>query len=125
MAPLAVSCHPFADWHKQHFTDKERYRELERDLGGVARRMLICGMHVHVGIDDDETRIDLMAQFPYFLPHLLALSTSSPYLEGRRYRAEFLQADGVRQSAQDRLATAVFFLVGISSGPSRSSSTAA
>ena len=82
LAPLAVSCHPFADWHKQHFTDKQRYRELERDLGGVARRMLICGMHVHVGIDDDETRIDLMAQFPYFLPHLLALSTSSPYWKG-------------------------------------------
>lgn len=82
LAPLAVSCHPFADWHKQHFTDKPRYRELERDLGGVARRMLICGMHVHVGIDDDETRIDLMAQFPYFLPHLLALSTSSPYWKG-------------------------------------------
>lgn len=82
LAPLAVSCHPFADWHKQHFTDKQRYRELERDLGGVARRMLICGMHVHVGIDDDETRIDLMAQLPYFLPHLLALSTSSPYWKG-------------------------------------------
>lgn len=82
LAPLAVSCHPFADWHKQHFTDKPRYRALERDLGGVARRMLICGMHVHVGIDDDETRIDLMAQFPYFLPHLLALSTSSPYWKG-------------------------------------------
>ncbi|MEM5470190.1 carboxylate-amine ligase [Hoeflea sp. AS60] len=82
MAPIAVSCHPFADWNKQHFTDKQRYRELERDLGGVARRMLICGMHVHVGIDDDETRIDLMAQFPYFLPHLLALSTSSPYWKG-------------------------------------------
>ncbi|MEM5493090.1 carboxylate-amine ligase [Hoeflea sp. AS16] len=82
MAPLAVSCHPFADWHKQHFTDKQRYRELERDLGGVARRMLICGMHVHVGIDDNETRIDLMAQLPYFLPHLLALSTSSPYWKG-------------------------------------------
>lgn len=82
LAPLAVSCHPFADWHKQHFTDKQRYRELERDLGGVARRMLICGMHVHVGIDDDETRIDLMSQIPYFLPHLLALSTSSPYWKG-------------------------------------------
>ncbi|WP_052161526.1 carboxylate-amine ligase [Hoeflea sp. BAL378] len=82
LAPLAASCHPFADWHQQHFTDKQRYRELERDLGGVARRMLICGMHVHVGLDDDETRIDLMAQFPYFLPHLLALSTSSPYWKG-------------------------------------------
>ena len=45
-----------------------------KDLGGVARRMLICGMHVHVGIDDHDLRIDLMNQFTYFLPHLLALS---------------------------------------------------
>ncbi len=82
MAPLAVSCHPFADWHKQHFTDKERYRELERDLAGVARRMLICGMHVHVGLDDNDLRNDLMGQLSYFLPHLLALSTSSPFWKG-------------------------------------------
>ncbi|PHP67513.1 carboxylate-amine ligase [Zhengella mangrovi] len=82
LRPLAVSCHPFADWHKQHFTDKERYRGLERDLAGVVRRMLICGMHVHVGIDDDEARIDLMGQFSYFLPHLLALSCSSPFWKG-------------------------------------------
>lgn len=82
LKPLAVSCHPFADWHKQHFTDKERYRGLERDLAGVVRRMLICGMHVHVGIPDDEARIDLMGQFSYFLPHLLALSCSSPFWKG-------------------------------------------
>ncbi len=82
LAPLAVSAHPFADWHKQSFTDKERYRALEKDLAGVARRMLICGMHVHVGLDDDELRIDLMNQFRYFLPHLLALSTSSPFWGG-------------------------------------------
>ena len=44
--------------------------------------MLICGMHVHVGIDDDDLRIDLLNQFSYFLPHLLALSTSSPFWEG-------------------------------------------
>lgn len=82
LAPLAVSTHPFADWHKQRFTDKERYRALEKDLAGVARRMLICGMHVHVGIEDDDLRIDLLNQFSYFLPHLLALSTSSPFWEG-------------------------------------------
>ena len=82
LAPLAVSCHPFSDWRLLNHTDKERYNSLERDLGGVARRMLICGMHVHVGLDDDELRIDLMNQFSYFLPHLLALSTSSPYWRG-------------------------------------------
>lgn len=83
MAPLAVSCHPFADWRNQHHTDKERYNSLERDLAGIARRMLICGQHVHVGINGDELRIDLMKQFSYFLPHLLALTTSSPFWEGQ------------------------------------------
>lgn len=82
LAPLAVSTHPFADWHKQRFTDRERYRALEKDLANVARRMLICGMHVHVGIENDDLRVDLLNQFPYFLPHLLALSTSSPFWEG-------------------------------------------
>jgi len=82
LEPLAASTHPFADWHKQEFTDKQRYRALEKDLAGVARRMLICGMHVHVGIEDDDLRIDLLNQFSYFLPHLLALSTSSPFWEG-------------------------------------------
>ena len=52
-------------------------------MQGAARRLLICGMHVHVGIDDDELRIDLMNQMSYFLPHLLALSCSSPFWNGR------------------------------------------
>ncbi len=82
LAPLAVSTHPFAKWQQQHFTDRERYRALEKDLAGVARRMLIGGMHVHVGISDDDLRCDLMNQFSYFLPHLMALSTSSPFWEG-------------------------------------------
>ncbi|MEM6618821.1 MAG: YbdK family carboxylate-amine ligase, partial [Pseudomonadota bacterium] len=83
LAPLAASCHPFAHYQRQSFTDRDRYRALERDLAGVARRMLICGMHVHVGLPDNETRIDLMNQMRYFLPHLLALSCSSPFWQGR------------------------------------------
>jgi carboxylate-amine ligase len=82
LAPIAVSCHPFAEWKKQHHTNKDRYNALSRDLAGVARRMLICGMHVHVGIPDNDLRADLMNQFAYFLPHLLALSASSPYWQG-------------------------------------------
>ncbi|MEL7211660.1 MAG: carboxylate-amine ligase [Pseudomonadota bacterium] len=82
LAPIAAATHPFAKWQDQDHTDKERYRDLEKDLAGVARRMLICGMHVHVGIDDPDLRIDLLNQFSYFLPHLLALSTSSPFWEG-------------------------------------------
>ncbi|WP_172295640.1 carboxylate-amine ligase [Pseudoruegeria sp. HB172150] len=83
LAPLAISCHPTADWKNQHHTDKERYNVLAHDLAGVSRRMLISGMHVHVGIEEDDLRIDLMNQFSYFLPHLLALSCSSPYWQGQ------------------------------------------
>ena len=83
LAPIAVSTHPFAPWDAQKHTDKERYITLARDLQGVVRRLVICGMHVHVGIEDDELRIDLMNQALYFLPHLLALSTSSPFWRGQ------------------------------------------
>jgi carboxylate-amine ligase len=82
LAPIAASTHPFATWHVQKRTLKERYAALETAMQASARRLLICGMHVHVGIDDDELRIDLMNQFTYFLPHLLALSCSSPFWEG-------------------------------------------
>jgi carboxylate-amine ligase len=82
LAPIAASCHPFADWKTQNHTDKDRYNALDRDMAGVARRMLICGMHVHVGLHDNALRIDLMRQFTYFLPHLLALSGSSPFWQG-------------------------------------------
>ncbi|QBX35223.1 carboxylate-amine ligase [Paracoccus liaowanqingii] len=83
LAPISASCHPFADWRQQDHTDKDRYNQLSRDMGGVARRMLICGMHVHVGIPDPAQRIDLMGQMAYFLPHLLALSASSPFWLGQ------------------------------------------
>ena len=79
LAPIASSTHPFAKWSHQHHTDKARYNELAEDLQVVARRLIICGMHVHVGIEDDELRIDLLNQASYFLPHLLALSSSSPF----------------------------------------------
>ncbi len=82
MAPVAASTHPFAQWGVQKHTDKERYNVLARDLQAVARRLMICGMHVHVGVSDTELRIDLMNQIVYFLPHLLALSTSSPFWGG-------------------------------------------
>jgi carboxylate-amine ligase len=81
-APIAVSTHPFANWSTQKQTDKDRYINLTREMQAAARRLLICGMHVHVGIEDQELRIDLMSQLSYFLPHLLALSCSSPFWEG-------------------------------------------
>jgi carboxylate-amine ligase len=82
LAPIAASTHPFSHWDVQEHTRKARYDRLAEDLAGAARRMVICGMHVHAGIEDPDLRIDLMNQVRYFLPHLLALSTSSPFWQG-------------------------------------------
>ena len=83
LAPIAASTHPFSSWTDQKRTEKDRYDQLTHEMQGAARRLVICGMHVHVGIDNDELRIDLMNQLSYFLPHLLALSCSSPFWLGR------------------------------------------
>ena len=79
---MAASSHPFTDWRKQKHTPHERYAKLDADLQGAIRRMLICGTHIHIGIVDPGLRIDIMNQVRYFMPHILALSTSSPFWEG-------------------------------------------
>jgi glutamate---cysteine ligase / carboxylate-amine ligase len=83
MGLIAASTHPFADWSTQITTAKDRYTKLQADLRTVAERLLISGMHVHVGVPDEDLRIDLHGQLVYFLPHLLALSVSSPFWQGR------------------------------------------
>lgn len=82
LAPMAASTHPFAQISGLETTEKDRYKVLAREFAGIGRRLAICGMHVHVGIEDDELRIDLMNQARYFLPHLLVLSASSPFWKG-------------------------------------------
>ncbi len=82
LALMAASTHPFADWVGKRRTEKDRYDTIAQDLQEVVRRLMICGMHVHVGIPDDDLRIDLLGQVSYVLPHLLALSTSSPFWQG-------------------------------------------
>jgi len=96
LAPIASGTHPFAQPDETETTDKERYRELDRDLAGAIRGLSACGMHVHAGIEDEDLRIDLMNQVRYFLPHLLTLSTSSPFWRGldtglKSYRATVLR----------------------------------
>jgi len=81
---LAAGTHPFSSWIDQRITPLERYLGVEQDLQDLARKNLIFGMHVHVGIEDREFLIDAMKVGRYFLPHLLALSTSSPFWMGRR-----------------------------------------
>ena len=79
----AAGTHPFSKWTEQQVTAGERYTKHAQNMGVVARQMLVFGMHVHIGIDDKDLRIDVMNQSRYFLPHLLALSTSSPFWHGR------------------------------------------
>ncbi len=79
----AASTHPFSAWSAQDISIGDRYTKLRTDMAELARRMLIFGMHVHVGIEDKELLVDVMNQARYFLPHLLALTTSSPFWLGR------------------------------------------
>jgi len=78
----AGATHPFADWRVQDIYPDQRYLQVVEDMQTVARSNLIFGLHVHVGIEDRETSIHLMNQMRYFLPHLLALSTNSPFWLG-------------------------------------------
>lgn len=80
---VAAGTHPFSDWKNQEITPNPRYHLIVEDMQDIARGNLIFGLHVHVGIKDRETAIALANQIRYFLPHLLALSTSSPFWLGR------------------------------------------
>ena len=84
MCIAAAGSHPFSVWQTQEITPFERYQGLLEDLQELARQTLIFGMHVHVGIEDEEFMVDAMNTLKYFMPHLLALSTSSPFWEGRQ-----------------------------------------
>ncbi len=75
----SAGTHPFSHWQDQEVTEHERYKILEEELQDVIRELLIFGLHVHVGIPDRELRIEVMNEARYFLPHLLAISTSSPF----------------------------------------------
>lgn len=79
----AAGTHPFSHWKDQRITAHPRYKEIIEDMQQVARANLIFGLHVHVGLDDRETAIHIMNAARYFLPHIFALSTNSPFWLGR------------------------------------------
>ena len=83
MRIASAGTHPFSHWHDQQITEGERYKEIVKDMQQVARANLIFGLHVHVGIPSRETAIHVMNQARYFLPHIYALSTNSPFWVGR------------------------------------------
>jgi carboxylate-amine ligase len=79
----AAGTHPFSSWIDQVISPGERYQHIIEEMGQLARSLLIFGMHIHVAMPDKQTTIDMMNMVRYFLPHLLALSTSSPFWMGR------------------------------------------
>ena len=89
----AASTHPFSHWENQLITENERYYALIEEIQHVARGLLIFGLHVHIGVEDREAAIHIMNAARYFLPHVLALTTSSPFWLGhntglKSYRSE-------------------------------------
>ena len=93
---VAASTHPFSRWQDQKIYDDERYELLVEELQSVARSLLIFGLHVHVGVAEPERRIHIMNAARYFLPHVLALTTSSPFWMGhntglKSYRSEIFK----------------------------------
>ena len=93
---VAGATHPFADWRAQEIYPDPRYAQVVEDLQLVARSNLIFGLHVHVGIEDKEAAIRIMNSLRYFLPHILALSTNSPFWQGmetgyKSYRAKVFE----------------------------------
>ncbi len=79
----AAGTHPFSSWIDQVISPGERYQHIVEEMGQLARSLLIFGMHIHIAMPDKQTTIDMMNMVRYFLPHLLALSTSSPFWMGR------------------------------------------
>ncbi|HMW00992.1 MAG TPA: carboxylate-amine ligase [Acidobacteriota bacterium] len=97
LAIVAASTHPFSHWKDQLITPDERYYALIEEMQQVARALSIYGLHVHVGMESREDAIHIMNAARYFLPHVLALSTSSPFWIGRNtglksYRSEVFKA---------------------------------
>jgi carboxylate-amine ligase len=93
---VAGATHPFADWRKQGIYPDPRYTQVVKDLQLVARSNLIFGLHVHVGIEDREAAIRIMNSLRYFLPHIMALATNSPFWLGmntgyKGYRAKVFE----------------------------------
>jgi carboxylate-amine ligase len=81
---VAAGTHPFSHWKDQQITDRVRYKDIVNEMEDLARANLIFGLHVHVGVEDDEMRIQILNGVRAFLPHLLALSVNSPFWCGRK-----------------------------------------
>ena len=99
---MCAGTHPFTDWQTQQISPKERYLQLVEQMQWPARRLQIFGVHVHVGVRAPEKAIPIVNALCQYLPHFLALSASSPVLEGRRHRPGLGAHQGLRGHAHGR-----------------------
>lgn len=83
LSPMASSTHPSALWRNQLPTPSDRYQRLAKELQVIGERMLVCGTHIHIGINDPKRRLRLYNELSYFLPLILSLTTSSPFWAGK------------------------------------------
>jgi carboxylate-amine ligase len=83
MRVASAGTHPFSNWADQKIFPDPRYDKVVEEMQQLARANLIFGLHVHVGIKDRSLAFQIMNEALYFLPHLLALSTNSPFWLGR------------------------------------------
>lgn len=98
LAILASGTNPLGEWREQVQTERQRYEAMGRDLGMLAQRNMLCGMHVHVRLPNADRRVDVMTRLIPYLPQLLALSTSSPFWNRQRSGLK-----GYRLAAYDEL----------------------
>ena len=107
LRPISAGTHPFSMWYAQERTDRPRYHELEREYQDVMRQRVLFGLHVHVGgVNDQEATFKIINQLRTWVPHLLALSTNSPFWAGRftgikSYRSVVWQSGVPRSSLSD------------------------
>ena len=113
MAIAAAGTHPFSSWHTQEITQGDRYIGVKEDMGELAQRLLIFGTHIHIGIEDPEFMIDAMNVVRYMLPHLLCLSTSSPFWMGRNTGAQVVSQHDLPQLPAHRHPAHLRVLVGL------------
>ena len=106
----AAGSHPFSSWMEQEITPLDRYLGVKEDLQELAQRLLIFGTHVHIGIEDREFLIEAMNAASYFMPHLLCLSTSSPFWLGRKNRPQVLPEHRVSKLSPNRDSPGTAFL---------------
>jgi carboxylate-amine ligase len=83
IAVVGGGTHPFQQWHERRIYDKPRFRELSELYGYLSKQFTIFGQHVHVGCPDADSALLMLHRMSRYIPHFIALSASSPFVQGQ------------------------------------------